>query len=415
MGLSVEDILKLHDAEDIDLQEWLSGEGRPQIEVIHYTSHGWDIEGILVLPPGRTDDSPLPTLVYLHGGPERRNQVTFSDLASARGESAALFLASHGYAIFLPNFRGSSGYGDHFMNQLQDYHLMDNPFSDVMAGIDVLIDQGIADADRLAVYGSSYGAQLGAWAIAHTDRFHSAVLVIGRYDTLIHDRESGRSFHSLRPNRGAPSCALDMWLRPEVYDKISPMQHVTSMKTPSLIVETGAEHRDNQARTLFNALQAFGVDVWWVFYPEAFHNGRWSASYKRDYMSRLLAWFNHYLHGAELPSSFDQRIVSMAEELFVQLKEHEDWREALLLFMRYCIQEKDINRLGFAEGDRYFISPEGMHFVSVSISDSSPDIAVHLQEWSSSTRRLWGYDDNGELRLSNNASILLSQCRRSRP
>lgn len=317
MGLSIEDILQVHDSEGIDIGEWLSGlseNERPQVEIIHYTSDGWDIEAILVLPPGWKREVAIPTLVYLHGGPERRNQPILSNLISARGESAAMFLASHGYVVFLPNFRGSSGYGQEFMNELQDYQLMKKPFRDVMTGVNTLIDRGIADGDRLAIYGSSYGAQLGAWVISHTDRFRGSVLCAGRYDTLTHDRCSGRAFHSLKPNRQGNSGPLDMWLKPEVYNDLSPMQHVNLIKTPVLLIETGAERKDMQARMLFNALQALGVESYWVYYPDAFHTGRWNDFCKRDYMSRLLAWFDYCLKGVELPTSFNQKIVTIESE-----------------------------------------------------------------------------------------------------
>ncbi len=314
MGLTLDDILRAHDSEDVDLREWLCGEGRPQVEVIRYKSDGWDIEAILVLPAHWQRGTALPTLTYLHGGPECRNSLTLKDLTSARGESAALFLASYGYAVFLPNFRGSAGYGQPFMDELQDYQLMKKPFRDVIAGIDMLIEQGVADADRLGIYGCSYGAQLAAWAIAQTSRFRASVLSIGRYDTLVHDRCSGQAFHSLKPNRQGNSGPLDMWLRPEVYRELSPMQHVSAIRTPALIIETGAERKDLQARMLFNALQALGVASYWVYYPDAFHNGRWSDLYKRDYMARLLAWWDHLLKGSDLPASFNETAITVATQ-----------------------------------------------------------------------------------------------------
>jgi len=309
MGLSCDGILQLDQMEDIG--EWLRAEGRPQVDVVRYESDRWDIEAILIVPWGWRRDAPLPTLTYLHGGPERRNSLTGKDLASARGESAAVFLASYGYAVFLPNSRGSAGYGEQFMNELQDYQLMRKPSRDVLAGIDSLIALGITDADRLGIYGSSYGAQLAAWVVSHTDRFKSCALSLGRYDTLVHDRCSGTAFHALRPNRQGDSGPFDMWLKPEVYRDLSPMHHVGSIHTPALIVETGAERKDLQARMLFNALQALGVDAHWVFYPDAFHNDRWSDAYKRDYMTRLLAWWDHHLMGVPLPASFSEKVVTV--------------------------------------------------------------------------------------------------------
>lgn len=321
MGLAIEDILDLERSGDADLGEWLRANGRPQVEMVRYESDGWEIEAVLVLPGERRTEL-LPTLAYLHGGPERKNSPTIEDLASARGESAAIFLASHGYAVFLPNFRGSSGYGEQFMNELQDYQMMRTPFRDVIAGVDMLIDQGIADADRLGIYGSSYGAQLAAWATAYTERFKAAVLSVGRYDALVLDRCSGRAFHSLRPSRQGNSDPLDMWLKPEVYSDISPMHHIGSIRTPAMLVETGAERKDLQARMMFNALQAFGIESHWVYYPKAFHNGRWTDFYKRDYMTRLLAWWSHHLCGKDLPSLFKDKAVTVEADETISLDEN---------------------------------------------------------------------------------------------
>lgn len=328
MALSCEEILRLDSLEDIG--EWLRTDGHPQVDVVRYTSDGWGVEAILVTPADWQRETALPTLTYLHGGPECRNSLTGKDLASARGESAALFLASYGYAVFLPNFRGSAGYGEQFLNELQDYQLMRKPCRDVLTGVDWLISRGIADANRLGIYGSSYGAQLAAWVVSHTDRFTSSVLSLGRYDPLVLDRCSGNAFHALKPNRQGNSGPMDMWLKPEVYRYLSPMHHVTSIHTPSLIVETGAERKDLQARMLFNALSALGVDAYWVFYPDTFHNGRWSDADKRDYMTRLLAWWDHHLKGAPLPSSFGEKIatiVANSGEAGLTKKEKTGWPE----------------------------------------------------------------------------------------
>lgn len=313
IGLRPEQLLGAGSEKESDLRDWLRVNGGPQVETFRYPSDGWEIEAILVLPVDRPGGMPLPTLLYLHGGPESRNSPTLKDLASARGESAALFLASHGYAVLLPNFRGSSGYGQPFMDELGDYQLMKKPFRDAMAGVDALIGQGIADPERLGAYGSSYGAQLAAWAIAHTPRFRASVLSVGRYDPLVLDRCSGRAFHSLKENRQGESATMDMWLRPEVYADLSPMHHVRSVRTPAMIVETGAERKDLQARMLFNALQALGVDSHWICYPSALHNGRWDDASQCDYMARMLAWWNHHLSDIPLPPQFGEKAVVFGE------------------------------------------------------------------------------------------------------
>ncbi len=313
MELTVDDLLGLCDATDDAFDAWLRAERRPQVSWIHYASDGWPIEAILVRPTGDAR-APLPTLVFLHGGPEQRNDVNAASLAAVNGESAALWLASHGYAVLLPNYRGSTGYGQAFCDELQDYQLMHKPCRDVLAGVEHLVAEGLADGDRLGVYGCSFGAQLAAWVLAHSDCFRAGVLACGRYDTLLLDRCCGTAFHALRANRQGAAGPLDMWLRPEVYEHLSPLHHVATLNTPALIVETGAERKDLQARLLFNALQARQVAAHWVYYPAAFHTGRWPAACQRDYLTRLLAWWDHHLRGATLPELFAEAAVTVTAE-----------------------------------------------------------------------------------------------------
>jgi dipeptidyl aminopeptidase/acylaminoacyl peptidase len=281
----------------------------PKTQIIEYTSDGWIIEALLVLPihyvPGQT----YPTLVYLHGGPEGNNHADFNELISA-GQSAAHFLASHGYAVLLPNFRGSSGYGQEFQNQLGNYQLMRNPYKDIMAGIDVLIDQGIADPEALGIYGFSYGAGLATWTVSQTQRFKGAIGVCGIHDILQWDKDYCVPFYSFRPNRRGGTDPKDLWLRPEIYKELSPLENVSSINTPILLIETGAERRwdgaywESWAKTFFNALCTFDIETYLVCYAKASHAGGWNDNYKRDYLNRVLVWFDYCLKGKKLPDWF---------------------------------------------------------------------------------------------------------------
>src|SRR5699024_8723439 len=156
----------------------------PKVNVVHYLSNGFKIESLLVLPNDYDVKKTYPTLVYLHGCPEDYIRANLSELISARAESAAYFLAAHGYVVFMPNFRGSAGYGESFENELANYQLLQTPYEDVIAGVDYLIQEKIADADKLGVYGSSYGATLTAWTIAQSNQFKGAVGAVGVYDLL---------------------------------------------------------------------------------------------------------------------------------------------------------------------------------------------------------------------------------------
>jgi dipeptidyl aminopeptidase/acylaminoacyl peptidase len=174
------------------------------VRVVRYDSDGWSIEALLVLPPEYDPGKTYPTLTYLHGGPEACSTANFTELISARAQSVAHWLAAHGYAVFIPNFRGSSGYGEEFKNELGDFRLLRTPYADVMAGVDYLITERIANPDALGVYGSSFGGWLTAWTITQTDRFKCAAPAVGVYDVLSSDRQNG--IHSGR------LCPID-WVR----------------------------------------------------------------------------------------------------------------------------------------------------------------------------------------------------------
>jgi len=279
----------------------------PQVKVIKYNSSGWDIESLLVMPADYEPGHKYPTLIYLHGGPEHYVEASFTELISARAESAAHLLACNGYIVLLPNFRGSEGYGEEFLDQLGNYQMFRAPYNDVMAAVNQLIQNGIADPDKLGIYGSSYGAMLTAWTLSQTNCFKGAVSAVGVYDTLHSDRSNGTAFHAYSEfaNRLGNADPHAMWNNPEVYKVLDSIENISKMNTPLLLMETSAERENGEnARILFNGLRYFGVESYLVYYPKAFHNGGWNDEYKKDYMLRLLAWFDYCLKGVALPEWF---------------------------------------------------------------------------------------------------------------
>ena len=130
---------------------------------------GLEIEGVLRLPFDYRPGTRVPLLVSLHGGP---TGAALESFPVPRTYPTQLFL-QEGFAVFEPNFRGSINYGAKFRLptiEAQGFGDMD----DIMTGIDMLVDQGIADPDRLGVMGWSYGGYLSAWIVAHSNRFKAA-------------------------------------------------------------------------------------------------------------------------------------------------------------------------------------------------------------------------------------------------
>ena len=134
------------------------------------SSDGLEIEGILTVPPRHVEGERVPLLVLIHGGPPQQwaNEFYYD----------THLYAGLGYAILAPNVRGSSGYGDDFIKALIG-DLGGGEYEDIMSGVDLVIAMGIADPDRLAIRGWSWGGVLSSWAITQTDRFKAASVGAG--------------------------------------------------------------------------------------------------------------------------------------------------------------------------------------------------------------------------------------------
>ena len=137
-----------------DLEKLSYGETE---EIDWKAQDGWDITGILVKPVGSQPEQQHPMIVHVHGGPES------VDLNGFQISWAQLF-AAHGYAVFLPNYRGSIGRGvGYTIANHGDRGGKD--FLDILDGVDALVERGIADPRRLGIGGWSYGGFMSAWAV----------------------------------------------------------------------------------------------------------------------------------------------------------------------------------------------------------------------------------------------------------
>ena len=150
---------------------------RAQVEWKPYkwtSSDGSAVEGVLIYPPGKMDAKPLRMLTLIHGGPADADGNRFG----ADWYSWATLAAANGWLVFQPNYRGSTGYGDVFMQGIMP-HLVSVPGKDILAGVDALVKDGTADPAHLAIGGYSYGGYMTNWLITQTTRFKSAVTGAG--------------------------------------------------------------------------------------------------------------------------------------------------------------------------------------------------------------------------------------------
>jgi dipeptidyl aminopeptidase/acylaminoacyl peptidase len=144
---------------------------------------GTTVEGMLIYPPGIEPGKPeakhLPMLTFIHGGPADADGNHFE----ADWYQWAGLAATNGWLVFEPNYRGSTGYGDKFLEQIVP-QLVSRPGKDILAGVDALVKDGIADPDRLTIGGYSYGGYMTNWLITQTTRFKAAVTGAGAVEHI---------------------------------------------------------------------------------------------------------------------------------------------------------------------------------------------------------------------------------------
>ena len=252
-------------------------------EIYKYKSFdGSEIEAALLKPAGADGKSRLPLIALIHGGPTGNWQDSI--------ETWGQLLATHGYAVFYPNIRGSSGYGQQFVEMNRgDWGGAD--FKDVMAGVKDLIDRGIADPARMGIGGWSYGGYMAEWAVTQTNDFKAAVSGAGLSNLI---SEYGSEQH--------PS--YDEWFYGVPYEpdslvkflNSSPFTQVKNAKKPTLILQGDADTTDplDQSQELYRGLKHYGVETELVVYPREPHGLR-EEKHLLDRLNRILAWFDKYV------------------------------------------------------------------------------------------------------------------------
>jgi dipeptidyl aminopeptidase/acylaminoacyl peptidase len=245
---------------------------------------GVEIQAALLRPQGADPKAKLPLIALIHGGPTGR----WSDSIEAWGQ----LLATHGYAVFYPNIRGSVGYGQKFVESNRaDWGGGD--FKDVMAGVKELVDRGVADPSRLGIGGWSYGGYMAEWAITQTNDFKVAVSGAGMANLI---SEFGMEDHPAGDEwfYGVP------WEKPEGFLNSSPFIHLKNAKTPTLVLQGDADTIDplGQSQELYRGLKRYGVEAELVVYPREPH-GFHEEKHLLDRLNRILAWYDKYLKGDE--------------------------------------------------------------------------------------------------------------------
>jgi dipeptidyl aminopeptidase/acylaminoacyl peptidase len=263
----------------------------PTVEHITWkAADGTSVGGPLELPYGyKKGEKKLPLVVAIHGGP------TTASYADIRFDphNGRLYFAAKGYAVLCPNYRGSTGYGDKFVTQLIGNE-NDIEVKDILAGIQHLIKEGIADPDRIAMMGWSNGGYLTNCLITLKNppvKIAAASSGAGILDTVAEWGFNDEPAYPIVFKKGLP------WETPDIYRKTSPTYGIGNVKTPTLIHVGGGDVRcpPGHSRMLYRALSEYNkVPTELVVYPGEPH-GLTKLNHRTAKMEWDLAWFEKYM------------------------------------------------------------------------------------------------------------------------
>ena len=252
-------------------------------EDVKYTApDGIEIGGFLVKPAGFDAQKRYPLVVLVHGGP----QGAWGEAWSYRWN--AQVFAGAGYVVFLPNPRGSTGYGQRFTDEIRaDWG--GKVFDDILAGVDHVISRPYVDATQIYAAGASYGGYMINWMLGHTERFRAFVSHAGVYDLPSFYGATEELWFPRWEFRGAP------WENPELYDKLSPSRYVEKFKTPTLVIHGQKDYRVpvTQGMQLFTALQEREVPSQFLYFPD---EGHWILKPRNSvkWHETVLAWLQRW-------------------------------------------------------------------------------------------------------------------------
>ncbi|UCC44160.1 MAG: S9 family peptidase [Candidatus Zixiibacteriota bacterium] len=260
-------------------------------EIIEHTARdGLNLQGLLIYPLDYVEGERYPLILQVHGGPEGVRQNGWLTWYSSPGQAAA----ARGFAVFVPNYRGSTGRGVEFSKMGQsDY--AGGEFNDLVDAVDHLVDIGLVDRDRVGITGGSYGGYASAWgATALTEHFAASVMIVGISDLIskFGTTDIPQEMYEVHARRWP----WDYW---QWYLERSPIYHAAKARTPILIMhgEDDTRVHPSQSMELYRYLKTHGnVPVRMVFYPDEGHGNRQAAS-RYDCSVRLLRWMEHYLMG----------------------------------------------------------------------------------------------------------------------
>ena len=259
-------------------------------EVVRWKSKdGMEVEGVVVYPVGYQVGKRYPTVAIIHGGPSG----VWGEAFPANWYNPAQVYAGQGWVAFLPNPRGSSGYGEKFLAaNFRDWGNGD--YQDIQTGLDNLVKRGIADSTKMAQGGWSYGGYMTAWTLTQTNRF-KAVMVGAGLTNMFSMYSTNDLQMVLEDYYGA-----EPWDDEQAYRRASAMFYIKQAKTPTLILHGQQDTRVpiGQAQELYMGLKKNDVPVELVFFPREPH-GLQEPRHAFDKIRREYEFFTKYVLGIE--------------------------------------------------------------------------------------------------------------------
>jgi dipeptidyl aminopeptidase/acylaminoacyl peptidase len=270
---------EIHKLVDVN-EDVLSGVKLGESEELRFTAKdGLKVQGWLIKPAEFDSSKKYPMVLYIHGGPWSMYTVGFNwDFQN---------FAAHGYGVLFVNPRGSTGYGQEFVNGIQ-HSYPGKDYDDLMAGVDAALAKGWIDKDNLFVCGGSGGGVLTAWIVGHTNRFRAAVSMRPVID-----------WGSFVGNTDGPSWYDQFtkypWEDPVQYAERSPLHYVANVTTPTMVMTGESDLRTpiTQSEEFYRALKLLRKETLLVRMPEEFHGWR-RPSHRVMQQLYLMAWFEKW-------------------------------------------------------------------------------------------------------------------------
>jgi dipeptidyl aminopeptidase/acylaminoacyl peptidase len=241
---------------------------------------GTEVQAFVTKPPGFLAGRRYPAILHIHGGPVGQYGWGFAFKPQ--------YFAARGYVVIQPNPRGSTGRGQDFVRAIyRTWGITD--YDDLIAAVDHVIAQGYVDRERLAVTGYSYGGYMTNTVITRTGRFKAAATGAGHsFIAANYGHDIYQKWYNWE--LGVP------WVNREKYDRLSPLLKAGEVTTPTIFL--GGREDWNvpllNAELFYQALRKRGVPTELVAYP-GMHHGGWDPEFERDYLERVVAWFDKYL------------------------------------------------------------------------------------------------------------------------